>query len=1069
MESPYYLRCLSQPMLFSPGGDPIKFRTRKHFALLVYLAAERRAAQRRDHLAELLWGGATAAEGRHSLATALSVLRAKLGREALECTRETVRLVHPSFRVDLERLEIGDYYGPEDGKPTLEVAGFLDGFELPDAPGFMHWKDSQQARWLPDIRTALIEMMDRYRRTGDSRGIEALADRMLLLDELSEEGIRAKMEARAFAGDRLTALKIFEEWQVRLAEELGAQPSALLDGMATRLRRRGWERPVASPIPSVPTDQWKDRPFIGRGAEYRVAYESWEATQRGEPRHVVLLGDSGIGKSTLAARLATAAGLEGASVARTQCYELEREIPYAAVSALVVGLLERPGVSATPPEALAELTRTVPEVRRRFPNLPAPPETQGETARIRLGEAFYELVSAVAEEHPVILVVDDLHHADDASIAVLHLVLRRARQQPVMAVMMARTVELLEAPSASRLRENAQALGLQVLDLPPMSEQESLELVESCIPTGEEHPGLTVRRSLIRAAAGYPMVLELLVQDWCASGDQCLGLSVGAMTAEPGLGGAPVTAYRSVIERLTRSLDTVARNVLNLAAVLGNRLNDLPMYSLADLTLSQTMSGMTRLTALRLLRDGGNGLEFSNELVRAHVYIGVPSPLRKALHSRMADHLLNEQRCGNNPSGLEIAWHCIRASRPAEAIPHLLQGAEDAITQGALTEAERALCSALPQLGGMSRITAALLLAEIQCELGDWSACLATLDTHCDSTADTAIVHALRVTAKLRLAHTTVDSLESTLEHTLALLERARTARAVGLLARAAAILVGSLRDSRLAKTALDTLNLIDDQGSKDLDKARVALSKAQLLYHQRRMDDSYELLRAEVARGSFPLSTYSVNMLIGLGSISMSRGEYATATEHLVRAQGIAARIGNDQLDEVASANLALCHMRLGDYSAQLQYSTRALKRTDRSGWSYTRLLSRFALGAAQARLGQPSAACATASELLQEIGDEAPIWLCQAKHLYAAEIFWMIGRTGEAQQEGRTGTSGTHDQLHCSQFAGLWAKWVLRTSGTESQARDTRRVSQLLAAPTDFDANDLHEIRVALENISG
>ena len=79
------------------------------------------------------------------------------------------------------------------------------------------------------------------------------------IDELSEEAIRAKMEARAFAGDRLTALRVFEEWRAKLEEAVGAQPSAMVEGMAIRLRKRGWERTDTADIPAVPTDQWRGR------------------------------------------------------------------------------------------------------------------------------------------------------------------------------------------------------------------------------------------------------------------------------------------------------------------------------------------------------------------------------------------------------------------------------------------------------------------------------------------------------------------------------------------------------------------------------------------------------------------------------------------------------------------------------------------------------------------------------------------------------------------------------------------------------------------------------------------
>ena len=278
------------------------------------------------------------------------------------------------------------------------------------------------------IKDALVVLIDRCRRTGDSRQIERLADRMLALDELSEEAIRAKMEARAFAGDRLTALEFFEAWRTKLAEELQAVPSELVEGMAVRLRRRGWERTTMTNIPTVPTDQWRGRPFIGRTAEYRVLYEAWEAVKRGEPGHALVLGDSGVGKTTLVERLTTAAGLEGAAISRVQCYDLEREIPYSTVSSLTLGLLERPGASATSPQALAELSEPCRQYATAFPTIPLASDSQGESARIRLTEAFHEMLTTIAEEHPVILVVDDLHYADDVSLAVLHLVMRRARE-----------------------------------------------------------------------------------------------------------------------------------------------------------------------------------------------------------------------------------------------------------------------------------------------------------------------------------------------------------------------------------------------------------------------------------------------------------------------------------------------------------------------------------------------------------------------------------------------------------------------------------------------------------------
>ena len=82
MEQQFYLRCLGQPTLYSPSGEAIRFRTKKHLALLVYLALEAPRIHRRERLSEVFWPKVSTAEARHSLATALSVLRPRLGPES---------------------------------------------------------------------------------------------------------------------------------------------------------------------------------------------------------------------------------------------------------------------------------------------------------------------------------------------------------------------------------------------------------------------------------------------------------------------------------------------------------------------------------------------------------------------------------------------------------------------------------------------------------------------------------------------------------------------------------------------------------------------------------------------------------------------------------------------------------------------------------------------------------------------------------------------------------------------------------------------------------------------------
>jgi DNA-binding SARP family transcriptional activator/tetratricopeptide (TPR) repeat protein len=1064
MEARRYLRCMGQPALFSPAGEPIRFRTKKHLALLVYLAVESRHAHRRDRLAEVLWPKVSIAEARHSLATALSILRPRLGSEILETSRDQVVLAPGRIALDLDRLVAGDVLGTEvTGK--LEVAEFLEGFDIPDAVEFAMWKDRQQARLLPAIKDALTVLINRCRRTGDFRQIEHLADRMLALDDLSEEAIRAKMEARAFAGDRLTALELFEGWRKKLSEDLGAAPSDIVEGMAVRLRRRGWERTTLAEIRNVPTDQWRGRSFIGRAREYEAMYEAWESVSKGVAANLLVLGDSGIGKTTLVERLTTAVGLQGAAISRVQCYDVERELPYATLGNLVRGLLDRPGVSATPPDALAELARTVPEVRHRFPGIPQLEETRGETARIRVTEAFLQLIQAIAEEHPVVLVVDDLHLADDASIAVLHLAMRRAAGHQVMAVLIARPGELQLSHHAAQLRENGRAVGLREIEPSPLSEEESYDLLTSILSSDEPHPTAAVRRILVRAAAGFPMVMELLVQDWRAAGDRSLALVVDAMTLEVGVGGGPSGVYREVLDRIVRTLDVTTHSVLNVAAILGHRLNDVHLYSLADLSVGQTMAGMTELVTRRVLRDGGQGLEFVNELVRTSAYVGVPSPLRRLLHSYVADHLLSTVEREVASPGLEIAWHCIRAGRATEAVPYLLQGAREAIRSGAPYSAERALTTALPILLGRERIDATLLLVEVLQEQGRWLDSLdwlGGLESDCvGERRDDILVLSAR--AKRYLG---VSTLQETMDQLPELIEIIRYSLDTKTRARAchtAAYGLAIKRDAILAHELLEVVNTVPT-GVLDIESAgQLALTKGLLLCRSGDIASSLNEIGTglEELRNRGAANSVMAQLHGGLGTLRAQQGRYEEAVRHQQQAINLAKRLGNDDLVTVLTGNLMLYLVRLGRYEEQLECAR------DLPGWhtsdfsGFSELQITFSIAAAYALLNRKGESLDALNRQECRLPSHAPGWVKQAWLLWKADVLAFAEHWTEATNMARSALSDHSFALQSPAFAGYFARWTaIVTEFDDDHLRGQRIIQALADASEAYDALDALEI---------
>jgi DNA-binding SARP family transcriptional activator/tetratricopeptide (TPR) repeat protein len=1068
MEAPRYLRCIGYPTLYSPTGEPVRFRTKKHLALLAFLALECRQTHRRDHLAEMLWPSVPVAEARHSLATALSVLRPRVGIEVIQATRDQVVFTPGRVAVDVERL----FADESDQVPLddIEIAGFLDGFEISDAREFALWKDRMQARLLPRLTSIFALLVDRCRKHGNTRRIEYLANRMLALDELCEEAVRAKMEVLALTGDRLAALRLYEEWRHKVEEELSASPSEPLAAIATQLRKRGWERAPIADIPGPTTDLRRGSAFIGRTAEYKVLYEAWEFVRTHHRAHIMVLGDSGVGKTTLVDRFTAAASFEGAAVSRVQCYDLEREIPYSTVAGLVVGLLDCQEILGTPPEALAELSRIVPQLRQRFSAIPVPKDTHGETARIELTEALHEFLEALTEVTPVILVVDDLHLADEASLAVLHLLLRRALDQRTMLVMIARPGELSLGSQGRLFRDFAALLGIREIKVQPLSDEESTELLTELLRKESVDPPKHVKNALLQAAAGYPMVLELLVQDWRANGANALGLAIDAMTIDLHPEGCHTATYERALSRITCSVDPATRTIIYLASILGSRLNDLAMYSLANLSLGQTMAGLAQLTDLRVLRDGTRGLEFVNELVRAHIYASIPSTVRRALHGAIADRLLSEEGTQAQSSGLEVAWHCLRAGRPDQATPHLLRGARQAMGQGAPYVAERALDSARPTLTPTESPKVSLLLAEAMQEQGRWRESLDVLaDLPGSDSRDVRWwTTVLAAVARRNLGASLTEETRADIPLLTTILRESPDGRTRVAAARAVAHFASIDRDASAAGSLLPLIGNIPYETLDDDTQGQLALTRGLLLWLTGNVAESYEVVQqaVESLQRKRVENTVAVQLTLGLGTLRMHEGRYADALSHYERASKMARRLGNDTQLASILGNLAMCHGRLGNYTEQLHFTLAAPRTWGAEFGGLVELQLAYCHALSLIMLGRSGEALAVINRLDDRLHGPLPNWMRQGWSLWKADLLLCSGNHTEASEAAAQVVREPGSTLHSAGFAGPFARWISHLSKIGGPDRAVKRTIQnLLPLLGTYDALDQVEVLCAAQ----
>ena len=279
-----------------------------------------------------------------------------------------------------------------------------------------------------------------------------------------------------------------------------------------------------------------------------------DAVAAGDPGFLAVVGEPGIGKTSLMERLSALAGERGWLVLAGRAAEFERELPFGVlVDALddhLAGLdqrkLERAGG-----ERLAELAAI-------FPSLDGPgvPEGALKAERYRAHRAVQELLDGLAVGRPLLLALDDLHWADQASLEVVASLLRRPPDGPVLLACAFRpspAPDFLESAIAVAEREGR----AERIDLGPLTPEDAAELLATI-------PDRTVRDAVFRVSGGNPFYLSqlarLAVLAPVQTGD---GRQVDTLTL-----GVPQSVLSMLAEEI-RMLPPGSRRVLEAAAVAG--------------------------------------------------------------------------------------------------------------------------------------------------------------------------------------------------------------------------------------------------------------------------------------------------------------------------------------------------------------------------------------------------------------------------------------------------------------------------------------------------------------------
>ncbi len=675
------LRLLGLPEV-TVDGVACRLPTRKALALVAVLALKGKGA--RSTLAGWLWSERGPEGARKNLRQELHRLSETPLGAYLELGREELCL-HGVFETDVARFRAQVVQGALELALETFRGPLLEGLELREASGFEDWLGAAREALDQERIVVLERRAVVLEGEGDLRGAVRLHRALLEADPLQERYHREAMRLHTALGERAEALAQFERCKAMLREEFGLEPLAETELEAERARGRGAspqgvmsDLRVASGVPNAFQTPSLMPPLVGRT-------EGWTQLERALElnKSVVVSGEAGVGKSRLVGEFAAAKGRF--HLIRGQ--PSDTGVPFATLSRALQELLALEPQLPLTAQARRELSRLVPGLSAKV----AAPLASG-VARLRLFEAYVDVLGAASVRGVRLLVQEDLHDFDASSLELSHYATARLSERgfTLLSLFTVR-LDALEPPARLQLEALMQSGQLERVNLEPLSEPEVAELIERL--SGRQ--AALFPRRLRQATGGNPFFMLETLRALFEGGELHLLPEGGWATAYDEQTSdyrelpLPQSVREAVLARVRR-LGEAAGRVLDVGSLSDEPLDLGALAEASALGGWEALEACEKAVASGLLRETEGGYRFAHDLVRRALDGHLNEARRCLIHRQLAAGL----EAAQGPPA-RIAQHRMGGRQGLEAVRWWLRAAEVALESYAGSEAlahlERAL------------------------------------------------------------------------------------------------------------------------------------------------------------------------------------------------------------------------------------------------------------------------------------------------------------------------------------------------------------------------------------------
>jgi DNA-binding winged helix-turn-helix (wHTH) protein/tetratricopeptide (TPR) repeat protein len=468
-------------------------------------------------------------------------------------------------------------------------------------------------------------------------------------------------------------------------------------------------------------EQVRARPpstMVGRERELVALLSGLDDAASRRGRLFLISGEPGVGKTRLADEVAAAADAKRMAILVGHCSEHDEAVAYLPFVEILENFVARAPNVATLRTALGEqapeLARLLPKLKSILPELPPPLDLPPPQARRHLFNCVFDFVARIASEQSTLMILEDLHWADDSTLSLLDHLTKRLSELPLLVIGTYRDAELnVTRPLAKTLEDLLRGRLATSIRLEGLPRDEVGAMLNSL--SGKSPPAAVVAE-IFAETEGNPFFVEELFRHleeenrlYDLSGQFRSKLKIGELDAPP--------SVKLVVARRLARLNDLTQKMLATAAVIGR------FFSFEILQASNGADAHSILEQVEEAEKAGLVFPvaesprvrfmFSHELIRQAVLSSLSAVRRQRLHLEVADAIeriystTSESKYGESLDDhfAELAHHYLHSANTSQAVKYLHLAGQQALQRWANLEAINYLTKGLELLGSPPEVS----------------------------------------------------------------------------------------------------------------------------------------------------------------------------------------------------------------------------------------------------------------------------------------------------------------------------------------------------------------------------